>query len=79
MRAELVRLERAGYNPASDDITYPANIQSAQARVDARQGVAPTSFGGASEGASASGHANVSVLDRIVRPEAANPVDLDRP
>ena len=80
VRAELVQLERAGYNPASDDITYPANIQSAQARVDARQGVAATSFGGSSEGASASGHASrVSVLDRIVRPEAANPVDLDRP
>ena len=80
VRAELVQVERAGYNPASDDITYPANIQAAQARVDAQQGVAATSYGGAGEGASASGHASrLSALERIVRPEPANPVDFNRP
>jgi len=80
VRAELVQLERAGYNPAADQTTYPAQIQAAQARVDAQQGAAASSFGGASEGASASGHAGrSSFLDRIVRPEAANPVDFNRP
>ncbi|SAK68844.1 DUF4148 domain-containing protein [Caballeronia ptereochthonis] len=81
VRAELVQLERAGYKPASDETTYPADIQAAQARVDAQQGAAAASFGGASEGASASGHASrLSFLNRIVRPAAdANPVDFNRP
>ncbi|KMZ11260.1 hypothetical protein BHUM_01093 [Candidatus Burkholderia humilis] len=82
VKAQLVQLERAGYNnPASDQTTYPANIQAAEARVNAEQGAAASSFGGASDGASASGHANRSgFLSRIVRPAAgANPVDFDRP
>ncbi|KXU91553.1 hypothetical protein CR51_31615 [Caballeronia megalochromosomata] len=80
VRAELVQLERAGYNPAADQTTYPADIQAAQARVDAQQGVAASSFGGAGEGASASGHASRSgFLGRIVRPADANPVDFNRP
>lgn len=80
VRADLVQLERAGYNPAADDITYPANIQAAEARVNAQQGVAASSFGGAGEGASAAGHASrFGVLNGIVRPAAANPVDFDRP
>lgn len=68
VRAQLVQLERAGYNPASDHTTYPANIQAAQARVNAQQGVAESSFGGAAEGASASGRAagivNAGMYDR---------------
>jgi hypothetical protein len=80
VRAELVQLERAGYNPAADDITYPANIQAAQARVDAQKNAAASSYGGAADGASASGHASrLGFLNRIVRPAAANPVDFDRP
>jgi hypothetical protein len=84
VKAQLVQLERAGYNPASDQTTYPADIQAAQARVNAEQGTAGnanTSFGGASEGASASGHSlHLKALDRIVRPAAdANPVDFNRP
>ena len=70
MRAELVQLERAGYNPASDQTTYPANIQAAQARVDAQQDKAASSYGGVSDGAAAAGHTGrASFLDRIVRPE----------
>jgi hypothetical protein len=35
--ADLVRVEQAGYNPsASDDSTYPADIQSAEAKVAAQ-------------------------------------------
>jgi hypothetical protein len=70
--ADLVRVEQAGYNPsASDDSTYPADIQSAEAKV-AAQSLAPadtqantatvntpaveaTSVGAATEGTSASG------------------------
>jgi hypothetical protein len=81
VKAQLVQLERAGYNPASDQTTYPADIQAAQARVDAQQGVAASSFGGVSDGAQASGNSHRSnVLSRIVRPAAdANPVDFNRP
>jgi len=72
VKAQLAQLERAGYNPASDHTTYPANIQAAQARVDAAQGVSASSFGGWGEGVSASGRA-----DRKVG--AANAVDFNRP
>ncbi|SOF01819.1 protein of unknown function [Burkholderia sp. OK233] len=38
VRADLVRLERAGYDPARrDDATYPADIQAAEARVAANK------------------------------------------
>ena len=33
VRAELVQLEHAGYNPSADHVNYPANLQAAQARV----------------------------------------------
>jgi hypothetical protein len=79
VKADLVQLERAGYNPASDETTYPANIQAAEARVNAQP--ASTAYGGVSEGASASGHAAHSKFpSRVVRPQAdANPVDFNRP
>ena len=70
VKAQLVQLERAGYNPAGDQTTYPANIQAAQARVQSQQGVAATSFGGATEGTSASGG---------VQRAAVNAVDYSRP
>ena len=36
VRAELAQLEKAGYNPAADNVTYPANLQSAEQRVAAQ-------------------------------------------
>jgi hypothetical protein len=36
VRAELVALEKAGYNP-NDWINYPENLQAAQQRVDAER------------------------------------------
>ncbi|WP_233806174.1 DUF4148 domain-containing protein [Paraburkholderia sp. HP33-1] len=59
VRAELVQLEKAGYNPAGDNATYPANIQQAEARVDAQHGtaVADTSgYGAPAVGTSQAGH-----------------------
>ncbi|SAK71872.1 membrane protein [Caballeronia fortuita] len=80
VHAELVQFERAGYEPTADQTTYPNGIQAAEARVAAQQNVSNASFGGVSEGASASGHAGrFAFLDRIVRPSAANPVDFNRP
>jgi len=53
VKAELVQVERAGYNPNMDRTTYPAQIQAAEAKVAAENG--QTSYGGAADTASASG------------------------
>ncbi|WP_250504300.1 DUF4148 domain-containing protein [Caballeronia sp. AZ7_KS35] len=53
VKAELVQLERAGYNPTADQTTYPAQIQAAEAKVAAQNGQA--SYGGAADTGSASG------------------------
>ncbi|SAK74804.1 purine nucleoside phosphorylase [Caballeronia pedi] len=66
VRAELVQLERAGYNPVSSEVDYPADIQAAEARV------AAASFGGASEGSSAAGKGGRAV-------SAADAIDFNRP
>jgi Domain of unknown function (DUF4148) len=55
VRAELVQLEKAGYNPASDQTQYPKNIEAAQARVNAENGASATSYGPSTGGTSASG------------------------
>jgi Domain of unknown function (DUF4148) len=55
VRAQLVELQKAGYNPASDQTQYPKNIQAAQARVDAQKGLTASSYGSAAAGTSASG------------------------
>jgi hypothetical protein len=36
VRADLVQLEKAGYDPLSDRTDYPKNIQAAEARVHAQ-------------------------------------------
>ncbi|MCX4172590.1 MULTISPECIES: DUF4148 domain-containing protein [Paraburkholderia] len=67
VRADLIRLEQAGYNPsASDDATYPADIQAAEANVagqDAEQQAATpqqqksdSGMGAEMKGTSDSGH-----------------------
>ena len=70
VRAELVQLEKAGYNPAADQVDYPQNIQAAQARVNAENG--GSAYGSSTAGTSQSGvalapsssRANVSMSDR---------------
>jgi hypothetical protein len=54
VRAELVQLEKAGYQPSRDDPYYPANIQAAEARVAAQNG-ATSGYGGSVSSSSASG------------------------
>ncbi|VVD33963.1 DUF4148 domain-containing protein [Paraburkholderia dioscoreae] len=62
VRAELIELEQAGYNPArGEDPTYPAAIQAAEAKVAARH--AASGFGGAPSGSSDAGHPSVSKAD----------------
>jgi hypothetical protein len=54
VRAELVQLEKAGYEPSrGNELDYPADIQAAEARVAAQNGA--SSAGGVRSGSSASG------------------------
>lgn len=62
--ADLVQVEQAGYNPAaSNDSTYPADIQAAEAKIAAQNServangaaVEATAVGGSMPGSSASG------------------------
>lgn len=55
VRAQLVELEKAGYNPAGDQTQYPQNIQAAAARVSAQQSLAASSYGPSVTGTSGSG------------------------
>ncbi|MGV2290719.1 DUF4148 domain-containing protein [Trinickia sp. YCB016] len=59
VRAELVQLEKAGYQPGSDNLTYPSDIQAAEQRVhgqDVQAAAAGTSgYGPQVSGASQSG------------------------
>jgi hypothetical protein len=55
VRAELVALQKAGYDQSrGEDVTYPTQIQAAEARV-AAQKAAAGSQGGAGSGSEASG------------------------
>jgi hypothetical protein len=53
VRADLARVEQAGYDP-HDWVHYPQNIQAAEARVAAQQGNA--AYGSGSQGASETGN-----------------------
>ncbi len=59
VRADLVRVEQAGYNPSlASDATYPADIQAAEAKIAAQDGrqTGSQAYGGvAQNGSSSSG------------------------
>jgi hypothetical protein len=55
VRAQLAQLEKAGYNPGGDRTNYPANLQAAQARVDAQNGTALAANANSGYGAPATG------------------------
>jgi hypothetical protein len=57
VRAELIQLEKAGYNPGTaNDDDYPANIQAAEARVAAQNRATQTSgYGSGTNGSSQAG------------------------
>jgi hypothetical protein len=74
VKAELVQLERAGYNPASDQTQYPLNIQAAEQRVAAENGAASSSYGPSTSGTAASGAGSVAQPASPVYP-----IDFSRP
>lgn len=47
VKADLVRVEQAGYRPSSNDLNYPDDIQAAEARIHAPS-TGDTSYGGLS-------------------------------
>lgn len=55
VRADLIRVEKAGYNPAASDVYYPDDIQAAEAKVAAQdtsssaQAVGGVAIAGASQ------------------------------
>jgi hypothetical protein len=54
VRAQLVQIEQAGYNPAvATDSTYPADIQAAEARVAVQHDT--TGYGSSANGSSQTG------------------------
>ena len=62
VRAELVQLEKAGFNPASgEDPNYPADIQAAEAKVAAQNDA--TGVGGVANDSSDTGRPAVSKAD----------------
>ncbi len=63
VRADLVQLEKAGYNLSTDRTTYPQNIQAAEARVHAQDG--NSAYGPSVAGTSNSGaRVNMLMSDR---------------
>jgi hypothetical protein len=70
VRADLARVERAGYRPEASDPYYPADIQAAEAKVAATQDVDRTAVGGvAMTGATQSGgpaHTGGSVTGKSI-------------
>jgi hypothetical protein len=54
VKAQLIQLEKAGYNPTGDQTQYPANIQAAETRVNG-DNAAANSFGGVADSTSATG------------------------
>lgn len=54
VKAQLIQIEQAGYNPAvATDSTYPADIQAAEARVAAQHDA--TGYGSSANGSSQTG------------------------
>jgi hypothetical protein len=61
VRARLVQLEKAGYDPTSVPTDYPVGLQAAEAKVAAQNGA--TGVGGVADGSSDAGHAAISKFD----------------
>lgn len=65
VRADLVRVEQAGYDPVANDIYYPADIQAAEAKIAAQddQRLTNQAVGGvAQNGSTASGAASHTAM-----------------
>ncbi len=64
VRAELVQLQQAGYNAASDHNQYPANLQAALSRIAASQN-ANAAYGGSVNASAAGEPAAVAPMQHV--------------
>jgi hypothetical protein len=72
VRAQLVQLEKAGYNPSiSDDANYPADLQAAEARVAAQNGNT-TGYGSSANGSTQAGARGDSTTVSPYSPPVSN-------
>jgi hypothetical protein len=55
VRAELIALQKAGYNPAGDQAQYPRNIEAAEARLHPQDRAVVSSYGAVAAGTSEAG------------------------
>jgi Domain of unknown function (DUF4148) len=65
VRADLVRVEQAGYTPGANDINYPADVEAAEAKIAAQsdQQLTNQAVGGvAQNGSTASGTASRTAM-----------------
>jgi len=60
VKAQLLQLEQAGYDPSANDSEYPGNLQAAQARINAANGqsngTVNSSYGSDTSGSFNAGH-----------------------
>lgn len=66
--ADLIAVEKAGYHPGRNDDNYPVDIQAAEAKVPAEQGIQPAPV--VTPTVQASMHA-ANTVPRIDRPRSA--------
>jgi hypothetical protein len=69
VEGQLAQLEKAGYNPNGEHFDYPAQIEAAQARVDAQNGsaeAANSGYGAPVAGSSQAGRAVAGTNPRSV-------------
>ncbi|WP_322013875.1 DUF4148 domain-containing protein [Paraburkholderia sp. J12] len=73
VRAKLIQLEKAGYNPNTDGSNYPEDIQAAEAKVAAEQ--ANSAVGGSTmSGTSAAGAPTAT--HHIIKPGCVGPASF---
>jgi hypothetical protein len=54
VRAQVLQVEKAGYDPSANDFRYPENLQHAEAKIAQQQTDANTAYGPTSNGAAQS-------------------------
>ncbi len=65
VRAELVQLQQAGYNAASDNNQYPTNLQAALSRIAANQQGTIAAYGGSANASEAGAPAVTAPMQHV--------------
>lgn len=65
VRAELVQLQQAGYNAASDNNQYPTNLQAALSRIAANQQGMNAAYGGSANASEAGAPAVAAPMQHV--------------